>query len=129
MSDETRILYNAECPVCAFEINHYAAYSKDRALPLRFEDLNCAPLSDWGLTQDQAARRLYVMKDGALTSGIPAFLLLWQDMPRYRWLARLVGLPGIKQAAGFGYDWVLAPIIYRWHLRRQAQKQNAETEC
>lgn len=129
MSDETRILYNGECPVCAFEINHYADYARDRALPLRFEDLNVAQLAEWGLTQDQAARRLYVMKDGDLTSGIPAFLLLWADMPRYRWLARLVGLPGIKQVASLGYDWVLAPVIYRWHLRRQARKHNAETEC
>ena len=118
-SDETRVLYNAECPVCSFEINHYAAYSSRMALPIRFEDLNTRDLDDWGLTADEAARRLYVMKDGALVSGIPAFLLLWQDMPRYRILARLIGLPGIRFIASVAYDHVLAPLIYRWHKRRQ----------
>ncbi len=118
-SADTRVLYNAECPVCNFEINHYATYSQKEALPIRFEDLNADDLTDWGLTADEAARRLYVMKGGEMVSGIPAFLLLWQDMPRYRILARIIGLPGVRQTASFGYDYVLAPLIYRWHKRRQ----------
>jgi predicted DCC family thiol-disulfide oxidoreductase YuxK len=124
---ETRVLYNADCPVCSFEINHYAAYAQNRALPLRFEDLNTAELADWGLTRDAAARRLYVLKEGRMLSGIPAFLALWSDMPRYRWLARLVGLPGIRHLAVLAYDYVLAPLIYRWHLRRQARRQSARS--
>lgn len=118
----TKVLYNADCPVCSFEINHYAAYAAKTALPLRFEDLNEDALDDWGLTRDQAARRLYVLKDGTLSSGIPAFLILWQDMPRYRWLARLIGLPGIRQSTEIFYDRLLAPAIYRWHLRRQSRR-------
>ena len=120
MSDETRVLYNAQCPVCAFEINHYQKYSKTRDLPIRFDDLNVqAARHAWGLSEDTAARRLYVEDDGALFSGIPAFLVLWRRMPRYRWLARVVGLPGLQQAASVTYDWVLAPAIYRWHLSRK----------
>lgn len=124
MNDETRILYNAECPVCSFEIDHYAAYAKNRALPLRFEDLNAQDLDAWGLTTDQAARRLYVLKDAQLVSGIPAFILLWKEMPRYRWLAKVVALPGLRQVFTVLYDFVAAPLIYRWHLRRQAKKRN-----
>lgn len=124
---QTRVLYNAQCPVCNFEISHYARYAGDRALPLRFEDLNAGDLSDWGLTADQAARRLYVLKDGQLSSGIAAFLLLWSDMPRYRWLARLVALPGVRQLADLTYDFALAPLIYRWHLARQAKQQRRAT--
>lgn len=118
MTDETKVLYNANCPVCSFEINHYARYSQAQDLPLRFDDLNTAELDAWGLDADTAARRLYVQKGGQQYSGIPAFILLWQDMPRYHWLARLVSLPGIHRLAVWGYDYVLAPVIYRWHLRR-----------
>ena len=118
MTDDTRVLYNADCPVCSFEINHYAAYSDRTGLPIRFEDLNAAEMEDWGLSRDAAARRLYVLKDGQMYSGIPAFIVLWRDMPRYRWLARLVSVPGVHWLASKAYDHVLAPLIYRWHLRR-----------
>ncbi len=117
-SDHTRVLYNADCPVCSFEIDHYAKYAKGRALPIRFEDLNREDLQDWGLSRDDAAKRLYVAKDGKMYAGIPAFIVLWQDMPRYRWLARLVSLPGLHWIAVRAYDHILAPLIYRWHLRR-----------
>ena len=117
-SPKTSVLFNANCPVCNFEIQHYAQYAVANYLPIRFDDLNSGARDQWGLDADTAARRLYVLHEGALTSGIPAFLVLWAQMPRYRWLARVVGLPGIRQVASAGYDYVLAPVIYRWHLRR-----------
>lgn len=117
-SPKTCVLYNANCPVCSFEIGHYARYADKAGLPIRFDDLNTEARTEWGLDADTAARRLYVLHDGQLTSGIPAFLVLWAQMPRYRLLGRIVGLPGVRQIAGAAYDHVLAPIIYRWHLRR-----------
>jgi len=121
MTQDTKVLYNAECPVCSFEIDHYRDYAGKNDLPLRFDDLNGPQRAEWGIDADTAARRLYVLHEGELTSGIPAFLVLWRQMPRYRWLARVVGLPGIKQAASALYDYVVAPLIYRWHLRRKAR--------
>lgn len=120
MKDDPRtsVLFNANCPVCSFEIGHYARYCRDAGLPIRFDDLNSDARAGWGIDADTAARRLYVLHEGQLTSGIPAFLVLWAQMPRYRWLARIVGLPGIRQVASALYDVVLAPVIYRWHLRR-----------
>jgi predicted DCC family thiol-disulfide oxidoreductase YuxK len=115
---KTTVLYNADCPVCNFEIRHYARYAGAKGLPIRFDDLNSDARAQWGLDADTAARRLYVLHDGALTSGIPAFLVLWAQMPRYRALAKLVGLPGIRTVAVLAYDHVLAPAIYRWHLHR-----------
>jgi len=117
-SPKTSVLYNANCPVCNFEIQHYAQYAGANDLPIRFDDLNSDARDHWGLDADTAARRLYVLHEGRLTSGIAAFVVLWAQMPRYRWLARVIGLPGIRQIASAGYDHVLAPAIYRWHLRR-----------
>lgn len=130
MSTETRVLYNADCPVCNFEIQHYARYSNKQALRIRFEDLNCDDLSAWGVSQEDAARRLYVLKDGRLLSGIPAFLALWQDMPRYRWLAKLVKAPGLYTISVFFYDRIAAPILYRSHVKRLKKRRKImETEC
>lgn len=120
---ETAVLFNAECPVCNFEISHYARYAARTGLPIRFDDLNSDACGAWGLDADTAARRLYVLHQGTMVSGIPAFVILWAQMPRYRWLARVVGLPGVRQVAGLVYDHALAPLIYRWHLRRQRRKR------
>jgi hypothetical protein len=113
---QTAVLHNADCPICSWEIRHYRSYCQTIGLPLRFDTLTQA--ADWGLTKDQAARRLYVLHQGDMLSGIPAFLILWQSMPRYRPLARLIALPGVKQLACLSYDHILAPLIYQWHLRR-----------
>ena len=94
--EKTRVLYNADCPVCRFEIHHYRDYAEGGELDIAFEDLNTADLARWNLDADTAARRLYVLDGEEMTSGIPAFLVLWSRMPRYRWLARLVGLPVIR---------------------------------
>ena len=117
----TKVLFNDQCPVCSFEINHYAAYAREKGLPIQFDDLNGPDRAAWGIDEDTAARRLYVEHEGELLSGIPAFIVLWQQMPRYHWLARIVALPGIKQIAAATYDYALAPAIYRWHLRRKAR--------
>lgn len=122
-TEKTAVLYNADCPVCNFEIGHYARYSGANGLPIRFDDLNTEACKQWGLDSETAARRLYVLHDGKLTSGVPAFLVLWTQMPRYRLLAKVVGLPGVRHIATLAYDYVLAPAIYRWHLHRLRKRR------
>jgi predicted DCC family thiol-disulfide oxidoreductase YuxK len=114
----TAVLYNSQCPVCSAEIGHYERYAEEAGLPIRFDDLNAETWDRWGLDHDTAARRLYVQRDGVLTSGVPAFLILWAQMPRYRLLGRILGLPGIRHIASAAYDHVFAPALYRAHLRR-----------
>ena len=119
---ETRALYNGDCPVCNAEMCNYAAYSETRDLPIAFDDLNHSDLASWGVTEDQAARLLHVMHDGALHVGFDAFLVLWDQMPRYRMLARIGRLPGVYQLCSWGYTHVVARAIYARHKRRQARK-------
>jgi predicted DCC family thiol-disulfide oxidoreductase YuxK len=120
---ETTVLYNAQCPVCNVEVGHYARYVGEAGLLIQFDDLNTDALHRWGIDADTAARSLYVQRDGVIVSGVPAFLVLWSQMPRYRLLARIVGLPGIRQIASAAYDHVFAPALYRRHRRRQGRNQ------
>ena len=123
-NSETSVLYNAQCPVCQVEVDHYARYVGEAGLPIRFDDLNTDALHRWGIDADTAARSLYVQRGGVIVSGVPAFVLLWSQMPRYRLLARFVGLPGIRQVASVAYDHVFAPVLYRRHRGRQARNQH-----
>ena len=120
MRGDTQVLYNGSCPICAREVGHYARLSARGALPIRYDDCtDPETLRGWGLTADAAARRFHVRQDGRTLSAIPAFIALWQEIPQTRWLARLVGLPGIRWMASLLYDHVAAPLLYRLHLLRQ----------
>ncbi|MBM1219901.1 DUF393 domain-containing protein [Ponticoccus sp. SC2-23] len=121
MTVETRVLYNDECPICSFEIGHYRGYANKTGLPLRFDALSGPDLARWKVSRDDAARRLHVLKDGEVLTGVDAFIALWSEMPRYRWLARIVTRPVIRPAAAMVYDRILAPLLYRAHLRRTAR--------
>lgn len=123
---ETAVLYNSQCPVCNVKVGHYARYVGEAGLPIRFDDLNTDARDRWGLDFDTAARSLYVLHDGVLVSGVPAFLILWSRMPRYRMLAQVVGLPVIRQIASAAYDHVFAPALYRWHRRRLGRKSGSQ---
>lgn len=117
MSDETRVLYNDTCPVCRFEIDAYRRRARAAGLPIRFDALDRA--EDWGLSPDDAARRLHVWHGGRVLSGLPAFRAIWSQMPGWRWLAWVTGLPGLSPVLTFAYDRIAAPLLYRAHLRRQ----------
>jgi predicted DCC family thiol-disulfide oxidoreductase YuxK len=100
MTDRT-VIYNGACPICSREI-----------------DLNGADLSPFGISHDEAARRLHVVEGGRLLAGVDAFRALWRATPGFGWAARLAGLPGVRTAAEAVYERLLAPALYRRHLRR-----------
>lgn len=113
------VLYNGDCPICAREIAAYRRATQAEALPVTFEDLNTADLAAWGVSRDAARRRLHVRDGERLRAGVPAFLALWRAIPRYRWLARLVALPGLHPLARVTYNAILAPLLYGFdRLRR-----------
>lgn len=122
MTHDTHVLYNARCPVCRAEIAHYAGYVEAKGLPVTFQDLNAGGLEHWGIDPDRAARRLHVRQNGRVLSGVDAFAALWAVLPRYRWAARIVALPGLRQVASLIYERVLAPRLYAKHLAREAAR-------
>jgi predicted DCC family thiol-disulfide oxidoreductase YuxK len=72
-----------------------------------------------GIDREAAKKRLHVVTaDGELLAGVDAFLALWREMPRYRPLARVVGLPGVKQLAHLVYEGLLAPGLYAFNRAR-----------
>ena len=114
------ILYNGRCPICSAEITHYREQAEAVQAPLSFTDLHDADLEGWGLDVDQATRRLHAREDGRILSGFPAFLIIWRELPRLRWLARVLSLPVLRPLADLGYNRVAAPALYALHKRREA---------
>ena len=116
------ILYNGQCPICSTEIGQYRRAADAAGAALCFTDLNRTDLGPWGLSADDAARRLHLRRpDGQFVPGLPAFVAIWTDLPRWRWLAWLVTRPGIFWLATRAYDHVAAPALFALHRHRQAR--------
>lgn len=122
---EIKSFYNGACPVCGHEMRAYARYAEREGLSMGWVDIDADPdaLADLGLTADALKRRMHVIDEaGTLHKSVDAFLVLWRRMPRYRWLARILGLPGFKQAFWLAYEGVIAPVIYTWDKRRMRRR-------
>jgi predicted DCC family thiol-disulfide oxidoreductase YuxK len=131
MSESCTVLYNGSCPICSREIAVYRTEAEAAAPHVAFRDVtapDAAPaLTAAGLTPDDAARRFHVVQDGRVLSGLDAFVALWSALPRWRWLARLAVLPGVRTLAAALYDRVAAPLLYALHRRRLARAALAES--
>lgn len=124
-SDNITTFFNGACPVCSTEIKHYKKISRRQGLGLLWCDVakDESALSAYGIDQDKATRRLYVIdREGQLHGGVDAFVVLWSALPRYRWLARLASQPLVKPLAGWVYENLLAWPLYLWNRRRLAHR-------
>lgn len=118
-SPKLTVWYNTKCPVCNGGIN----WQKDRlaqAAPagaIEFRDINLEPeaLARFGVGIEDVRRRLHgIDADGKLCVGAACAVEIWRRTPGDGWLAGLLGLPGTRQVAGFGYD-RFADMLYRWN--------------
>ena len=102
---ETRktIYYDGACPLCAMEIAHYR--KQEGADNLCFRDVSNtdeAPGPD--LSREAALARFHIRKeDGTLVSGAAAFVAIWDDLPKWRWAARMARLPLVLPLMELGY--------------------------
>ena len=119
--EKLTVLYNDQCPVCSFEIEHYRALCSKRGIDLGFEKISAQGpmLTGAKLSVTEAKRRLHVKtQDGQIKIGVDGFLALWAEMPGYRMLGRVVALPGIYHLSVMVYNRILAPLLFWWDKRR-----------
>lgn len=117
------ILYDSQCPVCDVEMKSYCRAATRAGLAWRFDDVAARAelMSRYGLDMATARKRIYMLNEtGGMVSGMDALVAIWESLPRWRVLARIVRLPVINVLAAGFYDLILAPIIWRWNQRRRA---------
>ena len=112
------VLYNAECPICRREIDHYQSLSGD---DVEYIKLTADIATVWGLTEDQAAQQLHARRGGDLVVGVDAFVAIWQRLPYFRVLALVVNFKPIKAISSVVYRMVLAPLLFAAHKKRRAR--------
>ena len=122
-----KVYYDGKCGLCRREIGHYQKIAE----PDRFHWVDITEdkreLEKSGLTFDVALRRLHAQDlEGRLYKGVDAFILIWKNLPRWKYLAPLISLPIIKPIADFAYDRFADWRIDRLHAQRCAIEPRAE---
>jgi predicted DCC family thiol-disulfide oxidoreductase YuxK len=87
----TTVLYDGGCSLCRREIQHYRRL--DGAERVEWMDItrNDSLLRSLGIPFETAMERLHVLqRDGKVATGVHAFAVIWDELPRYQALARLV---------------------------------------
>lgn len=99
----TTVYFDGTCPLCRREIGYYR--SLDTANTLAFIDVSRpAAAMPPDLSRHNAMARFHVRDGlGELRSGASAFVHVWSLLPRWRWAARVAGLPGVRALMECGY--------------------------
>ena len=92
-----QVYYDGDCPACSREMDRCRRLAGPEALD--FVDINrdMSALAADGVSYEAALARIHVRDpQGRLHRGIAAYAVLFAELPRYRWLARLLRLPGVE---------------------------------
>ena len=114
----TKVYYNESCSICRFEINHYKKFEEK----IGWIDItnNSSAVNETKKQPKELIRRLHVLKDGQIYKGIDAFLIVWKELPKYKWLHNLVKTPIIYNLSYIAYE-CLAYLLY---LKNKGQLEN-----
>jgi predicted DCC family thiol-disulfide oxidoreductase YuxK len=118
------VFYNGACPICRREIAHYRRLAQDTGAPLAWCDVasDAEALAAHGIGGDAAVRRLHAVDaDGRLLVGIDAFAAVWQRLPRWVWLARVLRWRSARWLMAQLYDRIAAPVLAAAHRRRTSR--------
>ena len=116
---ELTVYFDGSCPLCTLEIDHYKRQSG--AQKLCFVDASSSPDLGSDLPRETALGRFHVREaNGALLSGARGFVAIWSILPRWRWAARLAGLPAVTPLLEVAYRGFLPlrPWLARIAARR-----------
>jgi len=114
------VFYNGDCAVCRAWVERYQEASRGRSRLIAWCDIARAPwaLRRWGIDGAVAVRRIHVVDArGAIYGGAAAFARLWRELPGYRWLGLVIGLPGIGFIAEMFYRRIAARSLACTRLR------------
>ena len=114
-----KIFFNNSCSICRSEIN---IYKKQGLKQLEWIDItnNKDAEIDTKKTNKDLLRRLHVKYEDKIYSGAEAFIVLWNRMPKFKLLAKILSTPVIFHIFSLMYE-IVAFILY---LKNRNQLRN-----
>ena len=105
-----KVLFNDKCSICSKEINHYKNLNVKDINWLDINDLKVATKLS-GKSHKELLRRLHVIRGDRVYSGVRAFVIMWDSIPRYKWLSKIISFPGIYHISVIIYE-LIAIVLY-----------------
>ena len=114
-----KVFFNNSCSICRSEIN---IYIKQGIKQLEWIDItnNKIAEQDTQKTDKDLLRRLHVKSDGKIYAGAKAFIILWDKMPKFKLLGKILSLPIIYHIFSFTYE-IVAFFLY---IKNKSQLKN-----
>ena len=99
------VFFDGKCGLCSKEIAYYQSIAPSGIFAWMDIATDASPLAAHQISQADALRHLHVRDSGGNWHiGAAAFLVIWQQLRYWRFLAVLVGLPIIHQIAAMVYN-------------------------
>lgn len=101
---KAQVFLDGVCQVCSWEARFVRRHDSERRI--EFIDISAPDFSPaaWNVDPREVHKYLHIRNaDGQTLKGLPAFILMWSMLPKYRWVARLVSQPGIFKLSEWGY--------------------------
>ena len=103
-----KVYFNGSCNICNAEISHY----KKKTCNINYVDISKNKDEHINhLSKKDLFRRMHVYHDGKIFSGSESFLVLWDTIPRWRYLSLFLKLPLFRQLWKIAYEG-LALLLY-----------------
>lgn len=113
------VYYDGKCGLCAKEIAYYTKIAPSHVF--RWVDITVCSreLKEEGISLSDGLKLLHVKdKLGKFHVGVDAFVCMWRALPRWRYLAYVVSLPGVNYIANIVYH-----CFANWRFKRLAHCQ------
>lgn len=94
---EPYIFYDGGCPLCRKEIQHYQRIAPANSILWIDITRNPEELKRFKIKYKDAMEQLHgISPTGEKIRGVESFMMIWEQLPYYRWLARGVRLLKLK---------------------------------
>ena len=117
-----KVFFNNSCNICRAEINHYKKYSNEN---LEWIDVtnNDEAQKITSKSYKELLRRMHMIKDGKLIEGAETFLIIWKNIPKYKFLYKVFKIKPLFYLLSFFYE-IVAYFLFikNKHLLKNEKK-------
>jgi hypothetical protein len=110
------VVQDGECPISSRKVGASRNRAEPAARPIALDAFAGNARRAWGIDRETAARRSHTGRGDEALAGLEAFVALWSELFRSRWLA---ALPGTGTPAGAAHARAVAPLLHAFDRSRR----------